>query len=123
MRIAIDFDGVLNDYVKGDYGYDIYSLKPVPGAKEWLVSLINDPSVNPITVFSCRAGVPNGPEDIRNWLLFTLGLTYNEAACLVITDIKPRADIYIDDHGFRFEGRFPSITEIAELSHTWLEDK
>jgi hypothetical protein len=120
MRISVDFDGVLNDYVTGDFVYGLMRLCANAGAAAFMRRIVNNP-YNKVYISSCRASTFEAVEEMRQWLLLVLGLTWTEIGMIEITHMKPIADIYIDDRGYRFEGEFPTETQLAALLPTWLE--
>lgn len=119
--IACDWDGVIDSYVTGHKGRpDIFSDPPVPGAMAWLTELhmkgksvvIHSTRLEhhdevlavEIEVAMKRYLVSNGcPPDVVHGLAFWSG------------EGKPRARVYIDDRGYRFEGTFPSVDELDKL--------
>lgn len=121
MKLSIDFDGVLCRYVPGKGMFDVPCLMipPVKGASEWLRNMIAN---HECYITSCRASTPEGISDIRNYLVTILHVPYTAVVALPVSQTKPIADLYIDDHAFRFEGIFPQEAELEELSNTWLQD-
>lgn len=104
--IALDFDGVLHAYTSPWTTPAEIHDGPVPGAREFVVAVLEHYDV---VVFSARAGDPAGLVSIEEWL------AKHGFPELPIYLEKPRAQLYIDDRGFRFEGRFPSLAEIQAL--------
>ena len=102
ITIAIDFDGVIHKSSKGFYDGTIYD-EPVEGAIEGIKYLA---SKYRLVIFSCK-GRPErplinektGPELIWEWLeKYDIAQYIDE-----VTGLKPRAKVYLDDKGLRFE--------------------
>ena len=106
--LAIDFDGVIHKNTLGFHDGTVYD-DPVDGALESIRSLSEDYE---IIIFSCKAledrpliNDQTGIELIEGWLL-----KHNILDCVKeITFKKPRASMYIDDKGYRFENWKDSI--------------
>lgn len=120
--IAVDFDGVLHAYTSAwridEHGHGAIDDPPVLGAIAWLEQMVEHFDV---WIFTCRMLDPRRShveQRIRDWLLVH-GLSPIALARLLFTHEKPHADVYIDDRGFRFEGRFPTVAELAELRTPW----
>jgi hypothetical protein len=95
--IALDFDGVLNSYGAGYTGVEVVD-DPVPGAQRFVTNLLED-GFEPV-VFSARASDRGGVAAIKQWL------STHEFPRMEVTDVKPKAEVYVDDRAFRFEGNF-----------------
>jgi hypothetical protein len=101
-NIAIDFDGVIHNFDKGYYDGTCYG-EPIIGSLEALKNLSTKYK---IIVFTAKAK-PNRPlvngktglELVRDWLDKHGVLDYVSE----ITSEKPRAILYIDDNGYRFD--------------------
>ena len=115
--LCIDFDGVIHSYTSGWQGADVIADPPVPGALDWLESLIVDGFE--VCIYSSRSKEPGGPEAMRAWLedwcddddqgLGRLGeLSYPTE--------KPAAYLTIDDRAICFQGTFPTTTEIKAFT-------
>ena len=89
--LAIDFDGVIHDYKNPVEGKRMGL--PIEGTKEALTQLFDEG--NEIIVFSVWG---NQEDVIGDWM------EYYEIPYHSITNIKPNADIYLDDRAIRFEG-------------------
>lgn len=109
--ISVDFDGVLNSYLTPFTTASELTDPPVPGAIEWLQSLIDKFNVN---IFSTRCIEVEGQIAIANWLL-RWGLSHESINLLHFTAIKHGASVYIDDRAWRFEGTFPSCDELEKF--------
>lgn len=101
-NIAIDFDGVIHNFDKGYYDGTCYG-EPIIGSLEALKNLSTKYK---IIVFTAKAK-PNRPlvngktglELVRDWPDKYGVLDYVSE----ITSEKPRAILYIDDNGYRFD--------------------
>lgn len=91
MIIAVDFDGVIHDYKNPIEGRRMGA--PIEGTQEALVALKDDG--HEIIVF-CLWGHEAGQETIRKFMEY-YQLPYDS-----ITNIKPKADYYIDDRAIKF---------------------
>ena len=109
--ITIDFDGVLHDYEGGWKGKDVVAGKPVDGAFEWLYKLLADPDFEPV-VYSSRSDEPTGVEAMKRWFHLHGFKRVDE---LKFPTQKPPAWLTLDDRCFLFQGRFPTLREMAEF--------
>lgn len=114
-KICVDFDGVIHSYTSGWRGAEIIPDPPVPGAIDWLRSLIADERLY-VMIYSSRSKEPGAIEAMRTWLQ-TNGLDTNGLAFPVE---KPGAFLTIDDRAICFRGKFPSKEEIHNFK-TWME--
>lgn len=106
--LSIDFDGVIHSYVSGWQGATAIPDAPVPGAFEFLAAAVERFEV---VVFSTRAEDNEAVIAMNDW--FTAhGLPDRVLEQIFITNEKPKAVLYIDDRGFRFEGVWPTLDEI-----------
>jgi 5'(3')-deoxyribonucleotidase len=101
-NIAIDFDGVIHNADKG-WGDGTCYGDPLPGALEALKILSGKYK---IIIFTAKAKsdrpLVNGKTGamlVTEWLEKHQVLQYVHT----VTSDKPRADLYIDDNGYRFE--------------------
>lgn len=101
-NICIDFDGVLHNYDKGYFDGTCYG-EPIPGAIEALRLLSKKYK---IIIFTAKAkpsrplvNGKTGKQLVEQWLT-KYGVLDIVAE---ITAEKPRAFLYIDDNGYRFE--------------------
>ena len=100
--IAIDFDGVLHNADKG-WGDGTCYGDPLPGSIEAIKFLSTNYN---IIIFTAKAkpdrplvNGKTGIELVKEWFK-----KYNILDCITeITSEKPRAELYIDDNGYRFE--------------------
>ena len=101
-NIGIDFDGVIHDDNKGFHDGTIYG-EPIEGSLEAIRKLSSNFN---IIIFTAKAkpdrpliNGKNGVELVKEWLI-----KYGIEKCVSeITSEKPRAILYIDDKGFRFD--------------------
>lgn len=102
--IAIDFDGVLNQY-KGYDPKNLYEMRS--GAREFLEELNKNYEIK---IYSSRE-----PHSIRIWL------KHNQLEHLIkdISKDKPPAIAYIDDRAIRFNGDYTEILEKVEEKTYW----
>tara|TARA_R100001509_G_C4884677_1_gene221603 strand:- start:1408 stop:1800 length:393 start_codon:yes stop_codon:yes gene_type:complete len=101
-NIAIDFDGVVHTFDKGFHDGTCYG-KPIDGSLEAIRKLSERYN---IVIFTAKAkpsrplvNGKTGTELVRDWLAKHDVLQYVQE----ITAEKPRAFLYIDDKGYRFE--------------------
>jgi hypothetical protein len=94
-RIAIDFDGVIHQYVSKWTRPDEIHDDPVLGAKEAIQSYLD--AGFEVVVMSSRAADLSGKKAIESWL-DKYGFPN-----MCVTHEKVGAVIYIDDRGYRFD--------------------
>lgn len=106
--LAIDFDGVIHRNSLGFHDGTVYD-DPIEGSLEALRDLSKDYE---IVIFSCKAledrplvNGKTGIELIEEWLQEHGVLQYVKE----VTFKKPRAYLYIDDKGYRFENWEDSV--------------
>ena len=110
--ICVDFDGVLHSYTSPWTHRGHVPDRPVDGALDFLRALLN--AGLEVVVFSVRCNDLEGRSAIERWLL-DWGLEPWHVEKLRFEAHKPRALVYIDDRGYRFEGTFPSVEELLAL--------
>ncbi len=100
-QLAIDFDGVIHKNSKGFFDGTVYD-EPIDGVKDALEQLSKKYK---IVIFTCKVKPDRplikgktGEELIETWLSKHGLLHYISE----ITCEKPRAILYIDDKGYRF---------------------
>jgi hypothetical protein len=101
-NLAIDFDGVIHNADKGWHDGTCYG-EPLPGALEALKNLSTKYNIVIFTA-KCKPDRPlingkTGAELVYDWLLKHNVMQYVSS----ITSEKPRAELYIDDNGYRFK--------------------
>lgn len=115
--VAVDFDGVIHQYLTPWVNAHTIPDDPVAGAIEWLHTAIQKTDV---VIFSTRCKTWRGRRAIRKWLQKHAGMLWNEAPGFFgLEDIrlsyeKPPALVYIDDRAWRFQGTFPTISQIHQ---------
>lgn len=115
QTIAIDFDGVIHAYTSPFTKPEEIHDEPVDGALFFIEHLLANGFG--VIIHTARASTEESTQAIRDWLV-RHGLSAVTAKTIKITTQKLAAIVYIDDRGFRFEGRWPSIAEIKAL-RTW----
>ena len=113
-NVAIDFDGVIHNFDKGWHDGTCYG-EPLPGSIDAIKSLSKKYN---IIIFTAKAkknrplvNGKTGVELVKEWLE-KYGLTDFVSE---ITSEKPRAKIYIDDNGYRFENWEKTLNDIEEI--------
>jgi hypothetical protein len=92
MILAIDFDGVIHDKAHPQPGKRMGF--PIEGTKETMDLLREEGAY--IIIFSVWANGDLNQRAIETWL------NYFEIPYDYITNVKPKADYYIDDRAIRF---------------------
>lgn len=100
--VAIDFDGVIHNADQG-WGDGTCYGNPLPGAIESIKMLAENYD---IVIFTAKAkpdrplvNGKTGTELVEEWFI-----KHGIVDCVKnITSEKPRAELYIDDNGYRFE--------------------
>ena len=113
-NVAVDFDGVIHNFDKGWHDGTCYG-EPLPGSIEAIKILSKKYNV---IIFTAKAkknrplvNGKTGVQLVKEWLEKYNLLDYvNE-----ITSEKPRAKIYIDDNGYRFENWEKTLNDIEEI--------
>ena len=134
--IAVDFDGVLHQYISPWVDATVIPDPPVPGAIEWLTEMSRHFR---IVIHTCRFKQDNlDPADderyppqslgkvarvvhaVQQWLR-AHGLPGEVLAGLHFWTFpgKPTALVYVDDRGYRFRGDFPSRDDIHQRLRPW----
>jgi len=115
LNLGIDFDGVIHDDSKGFHDGTIYG-EPIPGALDALKTLSKHFR---IIIFTAKAKPDrplingmSGSELVEEWLLKYDVLKH----VAEITSEKPRALLYIDDKGYRFENWKSTLSFINSLN-------
>jgi hypothetical protein len=92
MVLAIDFDGAIHDRSQRIDGRRLGA--PIAGAQRTLERIRYEIGAK-IVIYSVW-GDEDGRDAIRDWLCFN-DIPYDE-----VTNVKPNADIYLDDKAVRF---------------------
>jgi len=107
-NIAIDFDGVVHTFDKGFHDGTCYG-DPIEGSLDSIRQLSKKYN---IVIFTAKAkpsrplvGGKTGAELVREWLEKHDVMQYVKE----ITAEKPRAFLYIDDKGYRFENWYDTM--------------
>jgi len=114
-HIAIDFDGVICESTKGFHDGTAYG-KPIEGAIESIKKLHESGFTLVIFSGKVKKDRPNingrtGLEIVDEWLVkYGIREYFKE-----ITSDKPRALIYIDDNGYRFENWKDTVNFIEKI--------
>ena len=113
-NVAIDFDGVIHNFDKGWHDGTCYG-EPLPCSINAIKSLSKKYN---IIIFTAKAkknrplvNGKTGVELVKEWLE-KYGLIDFVSE---ITSEKPRAKIYIDDNGYRFESWEKTLNDIEEI--------
>ena len=113
-NIAIDFDGVIHNFDKGWHDGTCYG-NALPGSIEAIKTLSKKYN---IIIFTAKAkesrplvNGKNGTQLVKEWLEKHNIMQYISE----ITSEKPRAQIYIDDNGYRFETWNKTLSDIEEI--------
>lgn len=118
QALGVDFDGVLHSYESGWQGDGSCPDPPVDGAIDWLNEITDDYDV---AINSVRNETASGRTAMYNWLLAN-GVGPDAMDAISIEPGKPRASLYVDDRGWRFDGsNFPTAADV-EASAPWWED-
>lgn len=133
--IAVDFDGVLHDYDGGFQGDDVVTGDANMGSIGWLIGICQYTPYD-VVIHSCRCLTEGGKEAIESWIYdqvkahlsmcdhYNYEEGYQEleddlvgvCASIVCSAVKPRkAFIFIDDRAWKFNGTFPSLTELKSF--------
>lgn len=97
---AVDFDGTIHDIKHPVPGRKMGA--PIEGA---LVAIRELKKRGTVIIFTQRGD----DKAVRDWL------TFYQFPWMEVTNIKPRADVYIDDKGLRFINWAETFSLLAEL--------
>jgi 5'(3')-deoxyribonucleotidase len=113
-NLAIDFDGVIHNAYKGWHDGTCYG-DPLPGSLEALLNLSEKYN---IVIFTAKAKPDRplvdgktGVTHVLEWLEKHNVSQYVD----LVTSEKPRAELYIDDNGYRFENWKDTLNFIKKL--------
>jgi hypothetical protein len=123
--LCVDFDGVIHSYTSGWKGARNIPDPPIPGAIEWLKSLIpvgDDISgfdvvtshVFQIAIFSSRSRYLGGRRAIKKYLI-KWGISSYQIENIKFPLMKPPAFLILDDRAIQFTGTFPSESEMKSF--------
>lgn len=130
--LCIDFDGVIHSYISGWKGPRNIPDPPVTGAIKWLRSLLSDPESVSCTaprfldfnvqIYSSRSRYVGAKWAMKKWLrneFKNSGYSSDLVELIKFPTEKPPASLLIDDHGYRFDGNFPTVNEMIVNSKPW----
>lgn len=105
--LAVDFDGVLSNTLKGGYNVNDFTYDPVEGAVKWLWEMVEHFNV---IIFTARELDTEGQANLKSWLDHW-GFPSEQVG---YSNVKPPSGhLYIDDRGYQFTGdNFPSVEYI-----------
>lgn len=118
--IAVDFDGVIHAHVSPWTDSHEINDGPIPGALDFLRSALD--AGFGVIIHTARANTASTVPHVHAWLR-KHGLEERYAWQIGVTALKPAAVLYLDDHGMRFEGRFPTVEELRALRRWRLDDE
>lgn len=126
--LCVDFDGVLHSYSSGWKGPRNIPDPPVPGAMDWLRSLLTDADCRcamapryldfDVQIFSSRSRYIGGRRAMKKWLgeEFEKAGHYKELVQLIkFPLLKPPVFLQMDDRAWTFRGEFPSTNEMKDF--------
>lgn len=116
--ISIDFDGVicLHDNPRYWIAPSVINGRANPEALRFMHAALE--AGFDIVVHSCRFYDLGAPQEVKHWIIaqaeLELGpVTANYLGWRIQYSLtKPTALIYIDDRGYRYEGRFPHLEDL-----------
>lgn len=127
--LSVDFDGVIHQYTTKWQGADVIPDPPVPEALEFLEEACI--AGFDVHIFSTRNAQDGGIKAMQDWMIHWWNSelqpeTDKDKAIiegfvrlqLKWPTTKPPAQVMIDDRAFRFEGTWPSISEL-KLFKPW----
>lgn len=117
-RIAVDFDGVIHSYMSGWQGATVIPDPPVPGAIAWMLEVMEEYTV---AINSTRTAA-GGFQAMVDYLLLH-GMPLDKIRELEFPKKKPVAIRYIDDRGFHFKGKFPSVSSLKSFKPWRMKEK
>ena len=107
LRVALDFDGVLNTYDGWNGEHDLFY--PRQGVGLFLAKLDEKYDV---IIFTLRK-----PHLVWSWLI-----EYRLAEYITdVTNVKPKAFVYVDDRACKFEGDYDETLNIIDTFTTHWE--
>ena len=119
--IAVDFDGVIHSYTSGWKGPTTIFDGPTVGALQWLIET-SEHFVLAVNSSRNKEG-PEAVAAMKTWLvdhLVKAKLKKRPDAVAFVGTLqfpvgKPSANMYIDDRGFQFTGRWPTVEEMRSF--------
>lgn len=121
--ICVDFNGVMHDHRNAPKGIVLPDSPAIPGAIEWAIKASEHYR---LVFLSARFGAPgvDGFEARKAAALWLIAKGIDRSQIThqpdfrgryVIASVRPPCHITIDDRAWRFDGRFPTVEEIAEF--------
>jgi hypothetical protein len=101
LLVALDFDGVLHSYTS-PYGDGVPKDPPVPGALD-LVAALRERGYRTV-VFTARDNV----QAVGLWLV------EHGFPEMRVTNVKPKAALYVDDRALRFDGNPKTVLDFVD---------
>lgn len=111
-RISVDFDGVIHSYTSEWKGDQVIPDPPVPGAFEFIASLMDNGYA--VAIFSTRSKSNDGVKAMKAWLISN-DMPSDMVGKIEFPKDKPAAIINIDDRCFHFTGTFPTVEYIKNF--------
>lgn len=115
MKIALDLDGTIHSYVTPWVDEYTISDEPIDGALAWMCEALDDGHKIIIHTARFAPGVDTVKvrRAIQVWL-YTWGMPSLYIKKLAFHDTvgKPHADVYLDDRGYRFNGKYPNLQNL-----------
>jgi len=110
-KVVVDFDGVIHAYTSPWTHSGEVLDGPTPGAIPWLKEMLAHEDTEVIlNTARLAGGSKNAQVAVYNWLL-NVGMTPEEVDRIQFAVGKPHGTLYIDDRGYRFRGRFPTLED------------
>lgn len=103
LTLAVDFDGVLHNPDNKKKGYRLG--QPIKGAVEAMQKLHNEGAI--ITIHSVWADTEQRCQAISKWCRY-FDIPYD-----FITNQKPLAKYYVDNHGYKFSSWEQALKDLV----------
>lgn len=110
QTVVFDFDGVISTYENGWQGVRVINDEPVEGIREVMLQIKEEYK---IVILSSRCSSEKGREVLMDWL-DEYAIPYDE-----ITDVKPKALVYIDDRAICFRGNTAFLYKEVQQFEPW----
>ena len=120
-KIVVDFDGVIHSYESKFKFPWVIPDPPVKGAFKFLVEMAEKFTV---AIYSTRSSNEKGLKAMQNWIFKNGTEEIGEEFEKTFKKLKfpnkgkPAATLYIDDRGYHFDGKFPTV-EFIESFKPW----
>lgn len=118
--IALDFDGVIHQYVTPWQDALTVSDPPMPGAFEFILTLLD--KNYEVAIISSRNRTIHGQHAMATWMLLN-GFPPHKLTEIQWPSYKPPAFLTIDDRAIQFSGSWPSLDFIKEFKPWKMERK